>query len=34
MKRAAVALNLFAVNAMENKKNLFIVKFAANEYCS
>ena len=34
VKRAAVALSLFAVNALENKKNLFIVKFAANKHCS
>ena len=34
VKRAAVALSLFAVNTLENKKNLFIVKFAANKYCS
>ena len=34
VKRAAVALSLFAVNALENKKNSFIIKFAANKYCS
>ena len=33
VKRAAVALSLFSVNALESKKNLFIVKFAANKYC-
>ena len=26
--------SLFVVNALENKKNSFIVKFAANKYCS
>ena len=34
VKRAAVALSLFGVNALENKKNSFTVKFAANKYCS
>ena len=33
VKRAAVALSLLAVNALKNKKNSFIVKFAANKYC-
>ena len=34
VKRAAAAPSLFTVNALENKKNSFIVKFAANKYCS
>ena len=33
VKRAAVALRLFSVNALENKKNLIIVKFVVNKYC-
>ena len=27
-------VNVDAVNALEKKKKLFIVKFAANKYCS
>ena len=34
VKHAAVALSLFVVNAWENRKNSFIVGFAANKYCS
>ena len=34
VKHAAVTLSLFVVNASENKRNLFIVRFAANKYCS
>ena len=32
VKHAAITLNLFVVNALENKKNSFIVGFAANKY--
>ena len=32
VKHAAVALSLFLVNALENRKNSFIVGFAANKY--
>ena len=34
VKHAAVALSLFVVNALENRRNLFIVRFAANKYCA
>ena len=34
VKHAAVALSLFVVNALENRKNSFIVGFAANKYWS
>ena len=34
VKHAAVALSLFVVNALENRKNPFIVRFAARKYCS
>ena len=32
LKHAAVALSSFVVNALENRKNSFIVGFAANKY--
>ena len=34
VKHAAVALSLFVLNALENRRNSFIVRFAANKYCS
>ena len=34
VKHAAPSLSLFVVNALENKRNSFFVRFAANEYCS
>ena len=34
VKHAAVALSLFVVNALENRKISFIVGFAANKYWS
>ena len=34
MKNAAVAVSLFVVNALESRKNSFIVGFVANKYWS
>ena len=34
VKHSAVALSLFVVNALENRKNSFILGFAANKYWS
>ena len=34
LKHAAVALCLFVVNALENRKNSFVVGFAADRYWS
>ena len=34
VKHAAVAPSLFVVNALENRRNSFIVRFAAKKYCS
>ena len=33
VKHTALALSLFVVNALENKRNTFFVKFAANIFC-
>ena len=32
VKHAALALSLFVVNALENKRNSFFVRFPANKY--
>ena len=34
LKHAAVAPSLFVVNALENSRNSFIIRFAANKYRS